>query len=72
MNVVADLQIITMLVLGDIQQITSGQITFASAPQMTVAISKDFIQQAAAESGVTIGLNNNNAVQAQIYPEQPR
>ena len=58
---------------GDIQQITSGQITFASAPQMTVAISKDFIQQAAAESGVTIGLNNNNnTVQAQIYTEQPR
>jgi len=39
---------------------------------MTVAISKDFIQQAAAESGVTIGLNNNNTIQAQIYTEQPR
>ena len=37
---------------------------------MTVAISKDFIQQAAAESGVAVGLNNNT-VQAQIYTEQP-
>ena len=55
--------------LGDLQQIASGQLSFAPTSQMTVTISKDFIHQAAAESGVTVALSNSMA-EAPIYTEQ--
>ncbi|CAK8676218.1 unnamed protein product [Clavelina lepadiformis] len=53
----------------NLQQVVANQLTFTSSSQMRISVAKDFIQQAAAESGVTMAVNADGSshMQPHVY-----